>query len=71
VGLAVLPMFHVTGMQANLNGPLYMGATVVVLPRWDRETAAALHRAPPRHQLAADHHDGGRLHGQPALANTT
>jgi len=40
VGLAVLPMFHVTGLQANLNLPLYLGATVVVLPRWDRDAAA-------------------------------
>jgi fatty-acyl-CoA synthase len=40
VGLAVLPMFHVTGMQANLNGALYYAATVVLLPRWDRDAAA-------------------------------
>ena len=40
VGLAVLPMFHVTGMQANLNATLYVGSTVVLLPRWDRDAAA-------------------------------
>ncbi|MBK9361076.1 MAG: long-chain fatty acid--CoA ligase [Rubrivivax sp.] len=40
VGLAVLPMFHVTGMQANLNGTLFNGTTVVILPRWDRDAAA-------------------------------
>jgi fatty-acyl-CoA synthase len=40
VGLAVLPMFHVTGMQANLNGVIYNGSTVVLLPRWDRDAAA-------------------------------
>ncbi|HWI80814.1 long-chain fatty acid--CoA ligase [Ramlibacter sp.] len=40
VGLAVLPLFHVTGMQANLNGAIYNGGTVVVLPRWDRDAAA-------------------------------
>ncbi|MFM9925419.1 long-chain fatty acid--CoA ligase [Variovorax sp. H27-G14] len=40
VTLSVLPMFHVTGMQSGLNGPLYVGSTVVVLPRWDREAAA-------------------------------
>jgi len=40
--LAVLPMFHVTGMQYNLNGAIYNGATVVLLPRWDRDAAAAL-----------------------------
>ncbi len=41
VGLAVLPMFHVTGMQANLNGTIFNGSTVVLLPRWDRDAAAA------------------------------
>ena len=40
VGLAVLPMFHVTGMQAHLNGAIYNAATVVLLPRWDRDAAA-------------------------------
>ncbi|MFX1674776.1 long-chain fatty acid--CoA ligase [Paraburkholderia sp. A2WS-5] len=42
VALSVLPMFHVTGMQGGLNGPLYSGATVVVLPRWDRTVAARM-----------------------------
>jgi len=41
VGLAVLPLFHVTGMQANLNGAIYYGSTVVVMPRWNRDVAAA------------------------------
>ncbi len=40
--LAVLPFFHVTGMQGSMNGPLYVGATVVLLPRWDRAVAARL-----------------------------
>jgi fatty-acyl-CoA synthase len=40
--LAVLPYFHVTGMQASMNGPIYMGSTVVMLPRWDREVAGEL-----------------------------
>jgi len=40
VGLAVLPLFHVTGMQANLNAAIYNAATVVLLPRWDRDAAA-------------------------------
>jgi fatty-acyl-CoA synthase len=40
VGLAVLPMFHVTGMQANLNGTIFNASTVVLLPRWDRDAAA-------------------------------
>ncbi|HEX5657188.1 MAG TPA: long-chain fatty acid--CoA ligase [Polyangiales bacterium] len=40
--LTVLPLFHVTGMQNGMNGPIYAGATMVVLPRWDRDVAAAL-----------------------------
>jgi fatty-acyl-CoA synthase len=48
VGLAVLPMFHVTGMQANLNGTIFNGTTVVVLPRWDRDAAA---RCVERHRI--------------------
>ncbi len=42
VQLAVLPFFHVTGMQNGMNGSLYVGATIVLLPRWDREAAAQL-----------------------------
>src|SRR6202051_2961730 len=38
--LAVAPFFHVTGMQGSMNGPLYNGNTVVLLPRWDRVVAA-------------------------------
>jgi fatty-acyl-CoA synthase len=40
VCLSVLPFFHVTGLAGSLNGPLYAGATIVVLARWDREAAA-------------------------------
>ena len=40
VYLAALPFFHVTGMSGSMNGPLYIGATIVILPRWDREVAA-------------------------------
>jgi fatty-acyl-CoA synthase len=38
--LAVAPMFHVTGMQGSMNGPLFIGNTMVLLPRWDRDAAA-------------------------------
>ena len=38
--MSVAPMFHVTGMQGGMNGPLYVGNTVVLLPRWDRDAAA-------------------------------
>lgn len=40
VRLSVVPLFHVTGMQGSMNSPLYAGATIVLLPRWDREVAA-------------------------------
>jgi fatty-acyl-CoA synthase len=40
--LSVLPFFHVTGMQNSMNAPIYSGATMVIMPRWDREVAAAL-----------------------------
>jgi fatty-acyl-CoA synthase len=40
VSLSVLPFFHVTGMQGSMNGPLYHGSTMVVLPRWERDMAA-------------------------------
>ena len=39
VVLAALPMFHVTGMQTGMNAPIYLGATIVVLSRWDRDCA--------------------------------
>ena len=42
VTLSALPMFHVTGMQAGMNGPLYKGATIVVMSRWDRDCAGML-----------------------------
>jgi fatty-acyl-CoA synthase len=40
VVLSALPMFHVTGMQAGMNAPIYRAATLVVLARWDRDCAA-------------------------------
>jgi fatty-acyl-CoA synthase len=40
--LAVTPYFHVTGMQGSMNAPILSGATIVLLPRWDRDVAAAL-----------------------------
>jgi len=42
VTLAVLPYFHVTGMQNSMNSPIYSGGTIVLLPRWDRAVAAQL-----------------------------
>jgi fatty-acyl-CoA synthase len=40
VYLSVLPLFHVTGMQGGMNSAVFSGATIVLLPRWDREAAA-------------------------------
>ena len=40
--MSVAPFFHVTGMQGGMNGPLFNGNTVVLLPRWDRVAAAEL-----------------------------
>jgi fatty-acyl-CoA synthase len=37
--LAVVPMFHITGMMYGVLGSVYLGSTVVILPRWDRELA--------------------------------
>lgn len=42
VVLATLPYFHVTGMQGAMNGPIYSGATAVIMTRWDRRVAAEL-----------------------------
>ncbi len=50
VALAVLPYFHVTGMQNSMNSPIYSGGTIVLLPRWDRAIAAALIR---RHRVTS------------------
>lgn len=42
VVLGVVPMFHITGMLYGVISPMYGGATVVVMPRWDRELAGRL-----------------------------
>jgi fatty-acyl-CoA synthase len=42
VVLGVLPMFHLTGMQSNMNVPIQLGGTTVLMTRWDRDTAAEL-----------------------------
>jgi fatty-acyl-CoA synthase len=40
--LCSLPLFHVAAMQSGMNGPMFWGQTVVLLQRWDRDTAARL-----------------------------
>lgn len=42
VGLLVVPMFHITGMVSVMHASIYAGATLVVMPRWDRELAGHL-----------------------------
>jgi len=42
VVMAVTPMFHVSGMQRCLNGPIIVGCTTVILTRWDANVAAAV-----------------------------
>ncbi|TDQ37635.1 long-chain fatty acid--CoA ligase [Tepidicella xavieri] len=42
VALVVVPMFHITGMVLGMHGNIYAGATMVIMPRWDRELAGRL-----------------------------
>ena len=42
VSLLVVPMFHITGMVVVMHTGLYLGATLVVMPRWDRDLAGRL-----------------------------
>lgn len=36
------PLFHVLGMQNGMNVPIFLGATIVMLTRWDRNAALKL-----------------------------
>lgn len=42
VVLLSLPLFHVTGMQISMNAAMYAGATLIIMPRWDRDLAGRL-----------------------------
>jgi fatty-acyl-CoA synthase len=42
VMLLVVPMFHITGMVSVMHSHIYMGATLVMMPRWDRDVAGRL-----------------------------
>ena len=42
VTLCVVPMFHITGMVSVMHSSLYLGATLVLMPRWDRDLAGHL-----------------------------
>ena len=42
VTLAVAPLFHMLGLQNGMNLPMFLGATAVMMPRWDPAMAARL-----------------------------
>ncbi|MDR1967211.1 MAG: AMP-binding protein, partial [Burkholderiaceae bacterium] len=42
VVLVVVPMFHITGMVSVLHSCIYSAATLVVMPRWNRDLAGRL-----------------------------
>ena len=42
ISLAVVPMFHITGMVSVMHATIYTGATLVIMPRWDRDLAGRL-----------------------------
>ena len=42
VVLAVVPMFHITGMVSLMHTAIRGGATLIVMPRWDRDLAGRL-----------------------------
>jgi fatty-acyl-CoA synthase len=42
VTLLVVPMFHITGMVSVMHANVYAGATLVIMPRWDRDLAGRL-----------------------------
>ncbi len=42
VSLAVLPLFHITGLVCVLHATILAGGTLVIMPRWDRDVAGRL-----------------------------
>jgi fatty-acyl-CoA synthase len=42
VVLVVVPMFHITGMVSLMHTSIRGGATLIVMPRWDRDLAGRL-----------------------------
>jgi fatty-acyl-CoA synthase len=42
VTLVVVPMFHITGMVSLLHTNIFLGASMIIMPRWDRELAGRL-----------------------------
>ena len=50
VFLCVAPLFHMLGMQNGMNVPITLGATIVMMPRWNAATAVRLIE---RHRVTA------------------
>ncbi|MBE7941933.1 MULTISPECIES: long-chain fatty acid--CoA ligase [Ramlibacter] len=42
VTLLVVPMFHITGMVTVMHTSIWLGSTLVIMPRWDRDLAGRL-----------------------------
>jgi fatty-acyl-CoA synthase len=42
VTLCVVPMFHITGMVSVMHSSIFLGACLVIMPRWDRDAAGHL-----------------------------
>ena len=42
VTLCVVPMFHITGMVSVMHTSIFLGASLVLMPRWDRDVAGHL-----------------------------
>jgi fatty-acyl-CoA synthase len=42
VTLVVVPMFHITGMVSLMHTTIFLGASMIIMPRWDRELAGRL-----------------------------
>ncbi|MBU1442403.1 MAG: AMP-binding protein, partial [Gammaproteobacteria bacterium] len=42
VVLAVVPMFHITGVVSMMHTTIVAGGTLLIMPRWDREVAGRL-----------------------------
>ena len=40
--LAVVPMFHITGIVSMMHTAIYCASTLVLMPRWDRDVAGYL-----------------------------
>ena len=39
VSLAVVPLFHITGLVSVMHTSIFLGACLVLMPRWDRDVA--------------------------------